>query len=646
MKSFLQKGFVKIVGFLSRGLGLSRFKIVIWIYSFVFTPLKRGGSVIDVDLPTIGKLKFTLDKNDSLGLSVFKIYEEFETNLFIHEIKPGEIVVDAGANIGYYTVIFSKLVGEGGRVYAFEPDPVNFEILKKNVEQNNCRNVILEKKALSNKNEMTKLYLSKENMGDHRIYDSGEGRTSVEVETVRLDDYLKDIVDRICVLKIDVQGAEVMVLEGAREVLNKSLKLKIFSEFWPSAIKKTGKNAKDFFVILDDNNFSFKDINAVKRNLEEIRDMDIFIESHSTEKDGGANVFMEKKQKTNTERIKILFVADLNTYGRSSQRYQVLKNLGHEVVGLSHVPVPWNPRKDFSLIEAISWRLKIPVDLTAVNKKIKNEILKNRFDILWIEKGNTILPLTLKFVKKHSIGTKIVSASEDDMYAKHNHSLYYKLGLKYYDVVFTTKTFNLEELKLLGAKRTELYLDAYNEELHKPCVLSEEEENKYSCNVGFIGAFEEDRAQRMLYLAKNGIKVIVWGLDWGPWVGKHKNLDVKNKPVFGDDYSKVICATKINLCFLRKINRDEATCRTMEIPACGAFMLGERTKRHLDFFEEGKEAEFFGSNEEMLQKVRFYLENDEKRKEIARAGRERCLKSGYSQREQLSQMLMKVSVLK
>jgi spore maturation protein CgeB len=68
-------------------------------------------------------------------------------------------------------------------------------------------------------------------------------------------------------------------------------------------------------------------------------------------------------------------------------------------------------------------------------------------------------------------------------------------------------------------------------------------------------------------------------------------------------------------------------------------MLGERTRRHLEFFEEGKEAEFFGTNEELLKKVKYYLEEPEERERIARAGREKCVKSGYSMRAQLDQML-------
>src|SRR4029450_7028444 len=99
---------------------------------------------------------------------------------------------------------------------------------------------------------------------------------------------------------------------------------------------------------------------------------------------------------------------------------------------------------------------------------------------------------------------------------------------------------------------------------------------------------------------------------------------------------RAICATRINLCFLRKVNRDLQTTRTMEIPACGAFMLAERTDEHRAPFEEGKEAEYFESGVELRAKVDYYLAHEEERRRIGLAGRERCLRSGYSNLDHLT----------
>ena len=228
------------------------------------------------------------------------------------------------------------------------------------------------------------------------------------------------------------------------------------------------------------------------------------------------------------------------------------------------------------------------------------------------------------------------------MYKSHNQSIFYLKGLKYYDVVFTTKVYNLEELKSLGARRTELYLDSYDERIHHPVGLSEDDKKRFNTDVGFIGAFEEFRIKMLLSLAERGIKVTVWGPNWGPWVGKNPNLNIKNEFLYRDDYAKALNATKINLCFLMKKNRDEVTCRSMEIPGCGAFMLAERSKRHEGLYKEGEEAAFFSDSEELYQAVKRYLADDDLRRKVAEGGMERGLKSGYSMQSQLNSMIERI----
>ena len=341
--------------------------------------------------------------------------------------------------------------------------------------------------------------------------------------------------------------------------------------------------------------------------------------------------------------MKILFVGDLNKYGRSFQRFRTFGEMGNSVSGISSVPVPYRPGiEKSSVVERIMWKLGFPPDVTGANRQIKEIVKGGKFDVVWIEKGVTIRPKTLRFIKKNDPEAKLVFCSEDDMYALHNRTAYFNRGIRYYDVVFTTKVYNLEELKKLGAKRTALFLDAYDEKVHRPMELSDAEKAEFGADISFVGMFEEDRARRILYLAEHGLPVAVWGNGWANWVGKNKNMIVKNKMLLEDDYARAINATKINLCFLRKINRDQVTSRSVEIPACGAFLLGERTKRHLEFFEEGKEMEFFGSDEEMLKKAKYYLENPAEREKIALAGRERCVKSGYSMRSQLGKMLVEI----
>ncbi len=168
-------------------------------------------------------LKVYLDPTDNVmtpTILVIGNWETAETAWFLRTVKPGDTIVDAGANFGYYTLIGSRLVGDKGKVYAFEPEPTNFELLQKNVRLNGLTNVVLEQKALSNRKGTLKLFIADQNKGDHRIYQpEGESRRSIDVEAVRLDEYFKDHKRGIDFLKSDTQGAEGVILEGMTGLL-------------------------------------------------------------------------------------------------------------------------------------------------------------------------------------------------------------------------------------------------------------------------------------------------------------------------------------------------------------------------------------------------------------------------------------------
>jgi spore maturation protein CgeB len=276
-------------------------------------------------------------------------------------------------------------------------------------------------------------------------------------------------------------------------------------------------------------------------------------------------------------------------------------------------------------------RAGYPIDLPNINKMVLEKISEFTPDIVWFDKVLTIKPKTLLAIKEMWPQVIIAGYSPDDMAQRHNQSRYYLDGLKYYDYYFTTKTYNVPELKVMGARNPIFVGNAYDPEIHQPMELTQFEKSALGGSVGFIGAWEADRAAYILALAEAGVKVRWWGWQGKKsWENRNENLIMENKPLWGVEYAKAINAFDINLCFLRKINRDRQTTRSIEIPACGGFMLAERTDEHLSLFEEGVEAEFFSSKDELIDKVQYYLEHPEKRLLIAQAGRLRCLNSGYS----------------
>jgi FkbM family methyltransferase len=204
------------------------------------------------------------DKVITPTIVMYGSWEGGETVWFVRTVKPGDTIVDAGANAGYYTVIGSRLVGDRGKVYAFEPDPTNFELLRKNVQLNGLTNVVMERKALSNRNGTLKLFIADANKGDHRIYQpKGESRPWVEVEAVRLDDYFRDHKRGIDFIKIDTQGAEGLILEGMTGLLEGHTdRPTIFMEFWPHGLKGMGTDPDALLRTLQSYNYKLYDMHA------------------------------------------------------------------------------------------------------------------------------------------------------------------------------------------------------------------------------------------------------------------------------------------------------------------------------------------------------------------------------------------------
>lgn len=206
----------------------------------------------------IGGNKLFIDKKDSAvsqELILSGKWEEYETSIFKKNIKKGDVVLDIGAHIGYYTLIAAQAVGNEGKVYSFEPDPKNFALLKKNIRENRYRNVVPINMAVADKKGSLRLFLNEENTGDHRIYSSLDRRKAIKIRTVTLDDFFKDKDKRINMIKIDIQGSEVRAFKGGIKLIELNRKVKILTEFWPYGLRLSGSSAKEYADLLINNNF-------------------------------------------------------------------------------------------------------------------------------------------------------------------------------------------------------------------------------------------------------------------------------------------------------------------------------------------------------------------------------------------------------
>ncbi len=199
--------------------------------------------------------RYYVDDFDSLNLTILGRYEPIESALLERVVKPGCVAVDLGANIGFHTVRMARRAGPAGRVYAFEPDPVNFALLKRNLESNGFAHATPEQRAISNKKGVLTLYRCASDPMDHRTHPGDGDRAGIDVEATSLDDYFRDRGTRVDFIKMDVQGAEIKALNGMREVIARSPGLEMLVEFWPYGVRQCDESPEHYLEMLQEFGF-------------------------------------------------------------------------------------------------------------------------------------------------------------------------------------------------------------------------------------------------------------------------------------------------------------------------------------------------------------------------------------------------------
>ncbi len=190
-----------------------------------------------------------LDPVDSLGLSVKPAYDAFALKMVRRLVRFDDVVLDVGANIGYFTLVLAESVGGNGRVFAFEPDSDNCRILRKNLSVNGYDRVTVEPKAVSDGDGKANLYLSLRSCGHHSLFGADQEGGSVAVETVSLDSYFP-AGSRVDFIKMDIEGAEVSALEGMTRVLSDNPQLILLGEFYPAALSRAATSPCAYLDLL------------------------------------------------------------------------------------------------------------------------------------------------------------------------------------------------------------------------------------------------------------------------------------------------------------------------------------------------------------------------------------------------------------
>ncbi len=164
-------------------------------------------------------------------------------------VKEGDVVIDIGANIGYFTVLLANLVGPRGRVYAFEPDPRNFALLLRTIERNGYTQVVAEQKAVSNKAGEFLFYQTIGWASNTLI--PGNHVSAVNVQVVTLDDFLCD-EHQVHFVKMDTDGSEPLAIQGMTQLIRRSPNLRVLAEYQPGNLKRYLNNPLEFLTTAEE----------------------------------------------------------------------------------------------------------------------------------------------------------------------------------------------------------------------------------------------------------------------------------------------------------------------------------------------------------------------------------------------------------
>ncbi len=323
--------------------------------------------------------------------------------------------------------------------------------------------------------------------------------------------------------------------------------------------------------------------------------------------------------------------------GNSGSRVKGMRMLGHTVDFVFERGEPL----DYTLrvLKSLEWRLCNGPTTLVFNHLMVKRAVAYQPDIFWTEMGKLVYPSTIRKIRERC-GCIMVNTYSDDFLDPMKRSRQYTRSIPHYDHIFTPRKINFPELYACGAQSVHMFWKGYNPDMHFPETLTPEEMKLYGTDVVFIGHGEPSRVEPFNRLAEVIPNMKVWGNEWHKCtLPEPLRSKIQFRGAEFDEYRKAMCGAKIGIQYLSLWARDGQASRSFEIPACGVFMLADRSEEHQASFEEGKEAEFFSSTDELVDKAKFYLAHDDLRRRIAQAGHRRCVESGYSNYDRIKTML-------
>ena len=300
----------------------------------------------------------------------------------------------------------------------------------------------------------------------------------------------------------------------------------------------------------------------------------------------------------------------------------------------------WKKRTRPNFFEKVFEKLKIPIDISNFNKSmIQVAKLNADLNFVFIEKGWYIYPSTLKKIKNLCPLAKIIYFSNDNMILTHNNNFFinkiFKLGI--FDKINLINIPYYKKFTKIYNSNIHFTDKAYSEKIHfKKFNYSQ----KYKYDISFIGSCTLDRVKLLTALEREGFKINIWGYGWESYANQFKRKNTfKGGEVFNNKYRNIMASSRINLSFLRKINYDTQTSRSIEIPAAGGLILTEYSSTHKRIYGNLSKYILFKNRKDLIDKIKFYLKNEKFRKKITYTVQNKIIKKIKSYEKKIDDIL-------
>jgi len=338
---------------------------------------------------------------------------------------------------------------------------------------------------------------------------------------------------------------------------------------------------------------------------------------------------------------RILYLGDTSPGSTSQHRLNALARLGHEVTGIDHKR--FLPNQGLLGRKFHRWtghRYQQKQVIRNLREQLASFTASYKWDLVWVDSGAWCGKQVSRFLK--DIALKLVVLNLDDPTGPREPYLWRSLvnASSEIDAFVVVRDETRKELEDLGARCAIRVWRCYDEVEHRLLIEKESAEAQFRSEVSFIGTRMENREEMLVELIQRGVPISLWGNGWrgGRYWSKIQPF-YRGEGLHNQDYVSAIIYSKLNLCFLSKLNRDSHTTRSSEIPYAGGVLLAPRTDEHCSMFRDETDALLWNDLGECTRIVQSVIHDENRLKSLRRMGKERITSLGLGNEDMLDSVV-------